>query len=311
MSTEQHFRAYINPQAAMSEAEQKTLVEKFAPAEIYIERRHKKAPKEAPMRQAWLDSLRKGESALVPDFFTAARLVRGKDKRYSDLLTVKDQIHDLGAIIVEAATGNKSNDRKQWAAMRDRAYAMLDGASRLGKKGKASLGFTNRELEIMQAIMESRNYRNWPERRAAMEARGIQAPGRTWCLEKLPKRAKNVDKLIEITPAFKRAPSRAKATLPSQVYFIKCGEAVKIGRSIKPFERVAALAGANHQKLELLATMLGGPIEEKALHKRFAEYHIKREWFRYSIELAKFIKEKAKLNRSSRGPRFIRKTKPA
>jgi len=256
------------------------------PAETYVEGRR------GTTREAWIDSLRPGDAGLVPELFALAKVEGRKDRRYADLLHAKDAIHERGALIYEASTGHRSDDRKQWPQMRDRAYALLDGAVKSGKKGKPQLGFTDRELEIMQAVMESRNYRNWPERQDAMEARGIKPPGRTWCLEKLPEMAKRVDRLVEITPAppkYKRAPSRAKLRPPSQVYFIQCGEAVKIGRSVKPFERVASLSTSNHQALELLATTPGSSAEEKALHKKFAAYHIKGEWFRYSAEIAKFI----------------------
>ncbi len=286
MSTSLHFRAYINPQAALSEAQQKTLVAPLAPSETYTEGRH------GSSRQTWIDSLRNRNAALVPELFVLAKVEGGKDKRYADLLLAKDAVHDRGAFLYEASSGHRSDDRKQWAIMRDRAYAMLGGAILSGKRGKPPLGFTDREIEIMQAIMESRNYSNWFERKDAMEARGIKPPGRTWCLEKLPALSANVDKLIEITPPppkYRRAPSWNRLKPPSQVYFIKGGEAVKIGRSTKPYERVTGLATSNHQKLELLATTPGGAAEEKALHKRFAKHHIKGEWFRYCPEIAKFI----------------------
>ena len=284
----------MNPQAALPEAQQKALVAPLTPSEVYTEGRHGKT------RQDWIDSLRDGNGALVPELFTLAKVQGGKDKRYADLLTAKDAVHDRGAFLYEASSGHRSDDRKQWAAMRDRAYAMLDSAVRQGKKGKPKLGFTDHELQVMQAIMESRHYQNWFDRKDAMEARGIKPPGRTWCLEKLPKEAERVGKIIEITPAppkYKRAPSKAKLNAPSQVYFIRCGEAVKIGRSIKPYERIAALSGASHQKLELLATMPGGSSEERAMHRKFAAYGIKGEWFRYSAEIAKFI---AGLSRKSK-----------
>ena len=62
----------------------------------------------------------------------------------------------------------------------------------------------------MQAIMVSRHYNNWDTRKAAMEARGLKAPGRTWCLTELPKLAAKLVSVVEITPAvpkFRKAPS--------------------------------------------------------------------------------------------------------
>ena len=40
----------------------------------------------------------------------------------------------------------------------------------------------------------------------------------------------------------------------------------------------------------LLATMDGAAKEERAMHRKFAAYRIKGEWFRYSAEIDKFIK---------------------
>ena len=289
MSTEPHYRAYLNPQAALSEAEQKALVDKYAPAATYNQARKEED------RLDWFESLREGNFALVPELFILAKATGSQDRRYADLLSAKDTIHDdRNAVIVEASTGHRSDDRKQWALMRDRAYAMLNGAIKSATAGKPKLGFLDRELELMQSIMTSRHYPNWPTRREAMIARGIKnPPGRTWCLTELPKLTANLGSVVELMPAvqtFKRAPSRRKLNPESQVYFIRCGEAVKIGISIKPYERIATLAAANHQKLELLATTDGGRKDEKALHRKFSAYHIKGEWFRYSAEIDKFIK---------------------
>lgn len=286
MNTAPHFRAYLNPQAALAESEQKALVEKYAPSETYTEGRV------ASARQDWITSLRTGNRALVPELFILAKATGGKDKRYTDLLLAMDAIHDRGAVVMEASTGLLSDDKAQRATMRDRAYAMLDGAVKSGKAGKPPLGFTDREIETMQAIMTSRHYGNWDTRRAAMEARGLKPPGRTWCLTELPKLAAKLGSVVEITPAvpkFRKAPSKRQLHPPSQVYFIRAGEAVKIGRSTKPYERIADLSTAHHHKLELLATIDGGSKEEKALHRKFAALRIKGEWFRYSAELSKFI----------------------
>jgi hypothetical protein len=38
----------------------------------------------------------------------------------------------------------------------------------------------------MLAIMDSKKLKNWTERAAMMKRRGIDPPGRTWALTKLP-----------------------------------------------------------------------------------------------------------------------------
>ena len=72
MSTEPHYRAYLNPQAALSEAEQKALIEKYNPAETYTEGRGGMGRKE------WIDSLRPGNLALLPELFVLAKATGGK-----------------------------------------------------------------------------------------------------------------------------------------------------------------------------------------------------------------------------------------
>lgn len=287
MSTDTDLRAYVNPQPAAPEKAQKLVIESLGRVQTYIEGRHGEA------RQVWIDSIRPTSTAVVSDLFVLAKASGRKDKRYADLLVAKDDIHGIGSHILEASTGRRSNNKAEWPLMRDRAYAMLDGAVKSGKVGRPARGFTDRELEVMQAIMDSRNYTNWDQRKAAMLARGVKPPSRTWCYEKLPTLTKNLGQIIELQPApkYKRAPSRKKLNPASVVYFVRAGDAVKIGTSIKPMERMQNLDGGNHEKLVLLAIMPGGRKEERALHKRFAEYKLpdKREWFRFNREIDKFI----------------------
>ena len=63
------------------------------------------------------------------------------------------------------------------------------------------------------------------------------------------------------------------------VYFVRrsCG-AIKIGLSWDLERRLIALR-SQWGKLELLATMPGDRATERALHRRFAEEALGREWF--------------------------------
>lgn len=285
MPTENDLRAYINPQPAMSEGAQKAILEKFEVAETYTEDRR------GDKRENWIASLRDYSTAVVPELFIIAKPTGWQDRRYADLLSIKDEIHGRGSFILEASSGFRSNDRAQWLKMRDRAYAMLNGAVRKRKSGRPKRSFTDRELEVMQAIMQSRHYTNWDQRRAAMEARGIKPPSRAWCIDKLSRLTANLERLVEVVPAdtkFKRAPS--KKALQGYIYFVLDGEFVKIGHSTKVMERVRGLATANPRDLALLGSIPGSLQEERALHKRFAQYHEKLEWFRYCEEIDKFIK---------------------
>lgn len=69
------------------------------------------------------------------------------------------------------------------------------------------------------------------------------------------------------------------------VYFIKCGNFVKIGFSKNPRERLNCLQTANPNKLKLIATIKGNFKTEKGLHEAFSKYRHNREWFRYDGHL--------------------------
>ena len=77
------------------------------------------------------------------------------------------------------------------------------------------------------------------------------------------------------------------------VYFlqeaIENPTAIKIGSGNDPMSRKESLEAGNPIKLKLLAVMRGSIKEEKALHKRFAELRLHREWFRYEDPLRCFV----------------------
>lgn len=267
-----HFRAYLNPQPALSEAEQKALVGKYELAECYIQSRT------GGDRDAWIASLRDGNIALVPELFVLAKAIGRKDSRFADLLKAERCIRDRGAILMEASSGHSASDKRHWPAMRDRAHDMLGNAVKKGKVGKQPLGYTDQELESIRGIIDSKNFKNWPERAGAIVARGIKLPGRTWCYNVLPKLTNHLGVVVPLPPQRKRA---------SLVYFIKDGEKVKIGHSIKPTVRMKALE--THNKLELLLTIPGGQPRERQLHAKFRAFRTKGEWFNLVPEITKYI----------------------
>jgi hypothetical protein len=77
------------------------------------------------------------------------------------------------------------------------------------------------------------------------------------------------------------------------VYFIRrqVGRgAVKIGYARNPAARLAELQTGSDARLEIIATLPGGQVVERALHVRFAHLRLRGEWFRYSGDLAAFIR---------------------
>jgi hypothetical protein len=77
------------------------------------------------------------------------------------------------------------------------------------------------------------------------------------------------------------------------VYFIRGGDAVKIGRTVNVAARLRALATASAVPLELLADVPGGRELEAQLHRGWQHLHIRGEWFEADEELLRFIREQA------------------
>ena len=73
------------------------------------------------------------------------------------------------------------------------------------------------------------------------------------------------------------------------VYFIECGDFIKIGFTVSVEGRVRTLATAIPFPLTILATINGSRDTESYLHSRFAEARHKGEWFRKTPELLDYI----------------------
>jgi hypothetical protein len=90
-------------------------------------------------------------------------------------------------------------------------------------------------------------------------------------------------------PPPRSVPARRKQP-PQFVYFIRSGEAIKIGKaSGNVRDRMAQLQTANPADLELLGVMPGGLEEEAGLHRRFAHLRLRGEWFTCDQDLLDFI----------------------
>lgn len=72
------------------------------------------------------------------------------------------------------------------------------------------------------------------------------------------------------------------------VYFIRQvgTNLIKVGWAKEPTERMKTLQTGSPHAFELLAVGDGGAREEHALHRRFAEAHVRGEWFRMSGDIA-------------------------
>jgi hypothetical protein len=68
------------------------------------------------------------------------------------------------------------------------------------------------------------------------------------------------------------------------VYMIRAGEhgPVKIGWTDDVGNRLRIMQIGNHEKLVVIRLFEGGETEEAALHKRFADQHLRGEWHHFS-----------------------------
>jgi hypothetical protein len=69
------------------------------------------------------------------------------------------------------------------------------------------------------------------------------------------------------------------------LYFIRAGSAVKIGRTINVVNRLAKMQADNHEELDCVLVLRGRGHEEPEWHKRFRSAHIRGEWFRWTEPL--------------------------
>jgi hypothetical protein len=72
------------------------------------------------------------------------------------------------------------------------------------------------------------------------------------------------------------------------IYLIRSGDFVKIGKANDPWGRLADLQTSHYNDLELLAVMPGDAGAEAVLHRSFARYSRRGEWFDASAAILAF-----------------------
>lgn len=82
------------------------------------------------------------------------------------------------------------------------------------------------------------------------------------------------------------------------IYFIqnKITRNIKIGRSNNPWARLCEMQTGNDCELVLLATAGEDEWEERDLHSKFSEYHLRGEWYRQSAKLDGIIESIKRIN---------------
>lgn len=172
MASEKHTRTYINPTKAFPESVQRDGVGREP---VYVEN------KTGKMRDRWIADLRPGNVAKVMHLALLAKPRTAGVDVYVDLHEAIQSIEAKGAVILEWATGRRSDDKAQMLAMIfDATTALRKGrrghnaeiAGRAG--GRPKFEFTEAQLEAMEAAWSSRRIRTNEEAVERLHAKGIK-----------------------------------------------------------------------------------------------------------------------------------------
>lgn len=88
-------------------------------------------------------------------------------------------------------------------------------------------------------------------------------------------------------------------------YFVRRGDAIKVGHSAIPKQRISGLQVSFPEPLEVLAIIENTIISEAAAHAKFAHLRMTGEWFRAEPELIEFIEAMKVAPKPT--PKFVRK----
>lgn len=195
-----------------------------------------------------------------------------------------EEIERRGSHLVETSTGRSSADPKQ---RRD----LIDDMAR-------SVGAGGRSLSSAQARANGSKSRSRGRPKAEFTPEQIEAARSVWMNRKIDRwndAAKLLPKGFTVWRARALFGSRGSRTSeprsPDQVYFARAGRTnrVKIGTAVDVAVRMRDLAHPLVGKLRVLGVVDGGYGMESEMHRRFAVYRIKGEWFRLEGELAEFV----------------------
>lgn len=173
------YRGVVNPVPGVSETEQRELVAKYEPSEIYTLGRDA-APDDV------IKQTRPPRAVVVSDLALLAEPRGNKAARTDSFVWLKTEIHRKGGFVVEARTGRRSNRPKDWLAMRQDAERMC---GRMAQGAKSALNAkrgakpwigTKAENEAIREEWYTKPGRTVDDAVKAIKRRlGKRAPGRT------------------------------------------------------------------------------------------------------------------------------------
>lgn len=118
---------------------------------------------------------------------------------------------------------------------------------------------------------------------------------RNWKLQAAGNRIETMTKPLPYPPPWQDmatlcdVPERKDDHDRGYVYFIRCGDLVKIGFSASPETRLRTLRATSAAPLIVLGTSYAHKKLERRLHKQFAYLRHHGEWFRRSAALDRMI----------------------
>lgn len=81
----------------------------------------------------------------------------------------------------------------------------------------------------------------------------------------------------------------SKGAFTGYVYFVRCGDFIKIGFSSNPRERLNSIRAAMPLEVEFLLAFACKAKAEGNLHRKFAHLRHRNEWFRAGADLLAYI----------------------
>jgi hypothetical protein len=191
-------------------------------------------------------------------------------KRLAFKALAYDQISRSNRGLNSAENGDRSQGRPSRIGPAERQIIWEEWHSALNRTNGAAAAAACKRMGFK--IGANRMWNIVKEERAK---RGIPGKGASG-------RRPNV-KALEIAQGVRRA--------KGVVYFLKNGKRkqIKIGFGVDLNSRIETLRASSPETLQVLATIPGDRATEGELHRRFAKYRIRREWFKLEGELAEYV----------------------
>jgi len=86
-----------------------------------------------------------------------------------------------------------------------------------------------------------------------------------------------------------KAPKQEPRPTGKYVYFLRCGDAVKIGYTTNPSGRLESLKTGLPTPIDAFVLVAGTEADERALHREFHQLRVHGEWFRANGTLLNVI----------------------